>query len=116
MGQVYFRAGVLEQLEEKRGKYVRDKVLTVQRVLLGNAKRRCVCMCVCVQESFGELMLLYSSEGCLLHGGRLVAQGSKPRETIPAPPSSLSISSLFFFLSMTFVFCHLISFLLFHQL
>lgn len=38
--KVYFRAGVLEQLEESRGKFVRVKVVTVQRVLMGNAKRR----------------------------------------------------------------------------
>lgn len=38
--QVYFRAGVLEHLEEERGKFVRSKVVTVQRVLMGNAKRR----------------------------------------------------------------------------
>ncbi|CAM9911619.1 unnamed protein product, partial [Laminaria digitata] len=38
--KVYFRAGVLEQLEEARGKFVRVKVVTVQRVLMGNAKRR----------------------------------------------------------------------------
>lgn len=37
---MYFRAGVLEQLEEERGKFVRVKVVTVQRVLMGNAKRR----------------------------------------------------------------------------
>lgn len=40
MPKVYFRAGILEQLEEERGNFVRDKVLTVQRVLRGNAKRR----------------------------------------------------------------------------
>eukprot|EP00752_Nemacystus_decipiens_P018668 g16737.t1 len=38
--KVYFRAGVLEQLEEDRGKFVRIKVVTVQRTLMGNAKRR----------------------------------------------------------------------------
>lgn len=38
--QVYFRAGVLEQLEEERGTFVRGKVVTVQRALMGNAKRR----------------------------------------------------------------------------
>lgn len=38
--QVYFRAGVLEQMEEERGKFVRVKVVTVQRALMGNAKRR----------------------------------------------------------------------------
>ncbi|CAN0275207.1 unnamed protein product, partial [Hapterophycus canaliculatus] len=37
---VYFRAGVLEQLEEERGTFVRGKVVTVQRALMGNAKRR----------------------------------------------------------------------------
>ncbi|CAM9632006.1 unnamed protein product [Ectocarpus sp. 6 AP-2014] len=38
--KVYFRAGVLEQMEEERGKFVRVKVVTVQRALMGNAKRR----------------------------------------------------------------------------
>ncbi|CAM9187182.1 unnamed protein product [Scytosiphon promiscuus] len=38
--KVYFRAGVLEQLEEERGTFVRGKVVTVQRALMGNAKRR----------------------------------------------------------------------------
>ncbi|CAN0001143.1 unnamed protein product, partial [Ectocarpus sp. 12 AP-2014] len=38
--KVYFRAGVLEQMEEERGRFVRVKVVTVQRALMGNAKRR----------------------------------------------------------------------------
>lgn len=38
--KVYFRAGVLEQMEEDRGKFVRVKVVTIQRALMGNAKRR----------------------------------------------------------------------------
>ncbi|CAM9355182.1 unnamed protein product, partial [Phaeothamnion confervicola] len=38
--KVYFRAGVLEELEERRGVFMRKQVLTLQRVLMGNVQRR----------------------------------------------------------------------------
>ena len=72
---MYFRAGVLEQLEESRGKFVRVKVVAVQRVLMGNAKRRPYLRlrnaAVIVQKMFrsvpGELCWAGGGGGCTNH-------------------------------------------------